>query len=157
MLKPFFIISAVFLLFSSVNVFPEEQPQSKVKGPITITSETLTADNKAHSALFEKNVVARTTDMILYADTMLVFYKEGSGDVTKIEASGNIRLYKNNRLITSRNATYYADEDKAVFTGDPRAVDGENVVTGSVMTYYIGEDRSYVEKSKVFLKNKKEQ
>ncbi len=44
-----------------------------------------------------------------------------------------------------------------IFTGEPRAVDGENVVTGSVMTYYIGEDRSFVEKSKVFLKSKKEQ
>ncbi len=157
MLKPFFIISFIFFLFSSVTAFCEEQSQAKIKGPITVTSETLTNDNKAHTALFEKNVIARTTDMTIYADKMLVYYKEGSGDVTKIEASGNVRLYKNGRIITSREATYYADEDKVVFTGDPRAVDGENVVTGSIMTYFIAEDRSYVERSKVFLKNKKEQ
>jgi hypothetical protein len=29
-------------------------------------------------------------------------------------------------------------------------------VTGTTMTYYISQDRSYVEKSKVFLKNKKD-
>jgi lipopolysaccharide export system protein LptA len=157
MLKRFFIISILFLFFTSVNAFSEEGAQRKIKGPITVTSETLTADNKSHTALFEKNVIARTTDMTLYADKMLVFYKEGSGDVTKIDASGNVRLFKGGRIITSLNATYYADEDKVIFTGQPRAIDGENVVTGSVMTYYIGEDRSYVEKSKVFLKNKKEQ
>jgi lipopolysaccharide export system protein LptA len=87
---------------------------------------------------------------------MLVFYREGSGDVTKIESTGNVRLLKSGRLITSQMATYYADEDKVVFTGEPRAEDGENVVTGVTMTYYISQDRSYVEKSKVFLKNKKD-
>ena len=156
MLKPFFIISIVFFFFTSVNVFSEEQPQSKVKGPITVTSETLTNDNKAHTALFEKNVIARTTDMTIYADKMLVTYKENTGEVTKIEASGNVKLYKNTRLITSNNATYYAAEDKVVFTGEPRAVDGENIITGSTMTYYIAEDRSHVENSKVYLKNRKE-
>jgi lipopolysaccharide export system protein LptA len=156
MLKPFFIISIAILFFTSLNAFSEESTQRKIKGPITVTSETLTDDNKSHTAFFEKNVIARTTDMTLYADTMLVYYKEGSGDVTKIDASGNVKLFKNGRVITSDKATYYADEDKVIFTGEPRAVDGENVVTGSIITYYISDDRSYVEKSKVFLKNKKE-
>ena len=108
-----------------------EEQKMKVKGPINITSETLTADNKARTALFEGNVVAKTTDMTIYSDKMLVFYKEGSGDVTKIESTGNVRLLKGTRLITSQNAVYYADEDKVVFTGEPRAMDGENVVTGA--------------------------
>jgi lipopolysaccharide export system protein LptA len=48
----------------------------------------------------------------------------------------------------------HADEDKVIFTGEPRAVDGENVVTGTKMKFFIKEDRSYVENSKVFLNNK---
>ncbi len=137
------------------NTSFSEETKAQVKGPITVTSETLTSDNKAHTALFERNVVAKTTDMTIHADKMLVFYKENTGDVTKIEATGNVKLYKNNRVITSQKAVYYAPEDKVVFTGEPKAVDGENVVTGSVMTYYIADDRSLVENSKVFLKNKK--
>ncbi|MBI5639236.1 MAG: lipopolysaccharide transport periplasmic protein LptA [Nitrospirae bacterium] len=133
-----------------------EMPKDRVKGPITITSETLTADNKAHTALFERNVIAKTTDMTIHADKMLVFYKEDGGEVTKIEATGNVRLLRETRLITSQQAVYHADEEKVEFLGEPRAVDGENVVTGTKMIYYINEDRSQVENSKVFLKNKKD-
>lgn len=131
-------------------------PTEKVRGPIKVTSETLTADNKAHTALFERNVVAKTGDMTMYADSMLVSYTEGSGEVTRIDAAGNVRLQKGSRLITSGNAVYFAGEDKVVFTGEPRAVDGENVVSGETMTYYINDDRSVVEKSKVLLKGRKE-
>ena len=155
MLKQFFIISFLSVLLYSAGASAAEQ-KMQVRGPINITSETLTSDNKAHTALFEGKVVAKTTDMTIYADKMLVFYREGSGDVTKIESTGNVRLLKSGRLITSQMAVYYADEDKVVFTGEPRAQDGENVVTGATMTYYISQDRSYVEKSKVFLKNKKD-
>ncbi len=155
MLKQFFIISFLSVLLYSA-VAPAAEQKMQVKGPINITSETLTSDNKAHTALFEGKVVAKTSEMTIYADKMLVYYKEGSGDVTKIDSTGNVRLLKGGRLITSQAAVYYADDDKVVFTGEPRAEDGENVVTGETMTYYISQDRSYVEKSKVFLKNKKD-
>jgi lipopolysaccharide export system protein LptA len=131
-----------------------EEAKPKVKGPITITSESLTADNKEHTALFERNVIAKTTDMTIYADWMLVFYEEQGGDVTKIEAKGDVRVYRDTKVITSKEAVYFADEEKVVFTGSPQAVDGENVVTGSKIVYYTKDDRSFVENSKVILKNK---
>lgn len=158
MSRPPFIASIVLLTLLSVRAFAETPKPSnqEVRGPITVTSETLTADSKAHTALFEKNVVARTTNMTIHADTMLVFYKENGGEVTRIDATGHVKLYKDTKLITSEKAVYFADEDKVVFTGEPRATDGDNVVTGTTMTYFIGADRSYVEHSKVFLKNKKD-
>jgi lipopolysaccharide export system protein LptA len=152
MLKRFFIISIALLVLPALTALAA--PKTLVKGPITITSATLTADNRAHTALFEKDVIAKTPNMTIYADSMLVFYTEQGGNVTKIEAAGNVKLYKDSRVITAQKATYFADQDKVVFTGEPRAVDGENVVTGSTMTYFIAEDRSYVEHSKVFMKNK---
>jgi lipopolysaccharide export system protein LptA len=153
MSKRFFIVSICFLLATALAAHAQEVKE-RISGPITVTSETLTNDSRQHTALFEKNVVAKTTDMTIHADKMLVFYKEQGGDVTRIDATGNVKVYKGTRLITSQAAVYYADEDKVVFTGDPRAVDGENVVTGSVITYYVKDDRSVVEHSKVFLKNK---
>jgi lipopolysaccharide export system protein LptA len=150
-----FIVGFGFLLLSA-NVFSAEESK-KIKGPIIITSETLTADNKTHTALFENSVVARTTDMTIYADRMLVYYAEDTGSVTKIEAVGGIKLIKGKRVITSKEATYYADGEKVIFTGEPRAVEGENVVTGSKMTYLLNEDRFLVEGSKVFLIKKKRQ
>ncbi len=156
-LKQLFIISLIVLLSGGLSDSFSEDAKQRVKGPIVVTSETLTADNKANTALFERNVVATTPEMTIHADKMLVFYKEQGGEVTKIEATGNVRLHKDTSVITSQSAVYYADQDKLVFTGSPRAVDGENVVTGSKMTFLIKEDRSIVENSKVFLKNKKEQ
>lgn len=155
MLKRLLIISLLLIFISATDTFSQDTKQ-RIRGPIVVTSETLTADNNAHTALFERNVVAKTTDMTIYADTMLVYYRENSGDVTKIESAGNVRVLRNTRIITSQKAVYYADEDKVIFTGDPRAVDGENVVTGTRMTYFINDDRSYVENSKVFLNNKKD-
>src|SRR3990172_12147740 len=103
MLKRFLIISIFFLFFPAIQSSAENQ-KANIKGPITITSETLTADNKAHTALFEKNVVAKTTNLTIQADKMLVFYKEDGGDVTKIESTGNVKVLKEDRIITSKAA-----------------------------------------------------
>lgn len=151
-----FIGSLIIIFLLSTNVFSAEEAQ-KIKGPIIITSEMLTADNQTHTALFEHNVVARTTDMTIYADKMLVYYDEDTGDVTRIDAEGNVKLIKENRVITSNEATYYADGEKVIFTGEPKAIDGENVVTGKKMTYLLNENRFLVEGSKVFLTKKKAQ
>lgn len=148
-------ISLFLFLLPLVNAWGEEQ-KARVKGPIVVTSESLTADNKAHTALFEKNVIAKTSDMTIYADWMLVYYRESGGDVTRIDAKGNVRVLRDAKVITSKEAVYLADEEKVVFTGEPRAVDGENVVTGSKITYYMKDDRSFVEDSKVFLKGKRD-
>ncbi len=154
MLKRLLIISIFFLFAPAIQSGAENQ-KANIKGPITITSESLTADNKAHTALFEKNVMARTTDLTIHADKMLVFYKE-DGVVTKIEATGSVRVLREARIITSKSATYYADEEKVLFTGEPRAMDGDNIVSGTKIIYFMGDDRFFVENSKVILKSKKE-
>jgi lipopolysaccharide export system protein LptA len=147
-----FYISGSFVIFFllSTNVFSAEEAK-RIKGPITITSEMLTADDQTHTALFENSVVAKTTDMTIYADRMLVYYNKDTGNVTK----GAVKVIKANRIITSSEATYYAEGEKVIFTGKPRALEGENVVTGSKMTYFLDKDRYLVEDSKVFLKKRK--
>jgi lipopolysaccharide export system protein LptA len=132
--------------------------KSRVKGPVTVTSETVTADNQAHTALFERNVIAKTTDMTMYADWMLVYYTDPGGEITKIESKGNVQIQKENKVMTSQEATYYANSpERIIFTGNPRAVDGENVVSGTKITYFVDDDRSFVEgSSKVIMKNKQD-
>jgi len=152
--KLFYLSGALIIfLLLSINVFSAEEAE-RIKGPIIITSEILTADNQTHTALFENSVVARTTDMTIYADRMLVYYNKDTGNVIRINAEGDVKLIKENRVITSKEAVYYAEGEKVIFSGEPRAVDGENVVTGRKMTYLLNEDRFLVEDSKVFLKNK---
>jgi len=132
--------------------------KSRVKGPVTVTSETLTADNQAHTALFEKNVIAKTTDMTMYADWMLVYYTDPGGEITKMHSKGNVKIHKDGKVMTSEEATYYADPpERIVFTGSPRAFDGQNVVSGTKITYFVDDDRSFVEgSSKVIMKSRQD-
>ena len=145
---------AVFLI--AATAYADEEVK-KLKGPIIINSQRLTADNKARTGLFEISVVAKTPDMTIYTDKMLVYYEKDTGNVKRIDATGSVKFIKEDRVITSKEATYYADGEKVIFTGEPRAVQGENVVTGIRMTYFMNDDRFFVEDSKALLTKKKEQ
>ncbi len=154
MLRQLFTVSVFISVVLAGSIFAEEKTE-QIKGPIVITSQTLLSDNKARTALFEGSVVAKTENMTLYSDKMLVYYAEGSGNVTKIEAEGRVKLVKKDLVVTSKAANYFADEEKVIFTGEPRAVEKGNIVTGTKMTYLMKEVRSFVENSRVLLENKK--
>jgi len=122
--------------------------------PIVITAKTLIADNKNNVVIFEGTVVAKSKDMTIYSDRMEVFYANSMGEITKILAQGNVKTIKDNRVIFSKEATYLRQEEKVIFTGEPRAVDGENVVMGTEIVYYIKEDRSVVKDSRIVIKKR---
>jgi len=166
MLRQLLIVSIFVSLITIGSVFSSaavdlpkagEDKTDGLKGPIVITSATLSADNNARTALFEGSVVAKTEEMTLYADKMLVYYAEQTGNVTKIDADGRVKLIKKDLVVTSKAAIYFADEEKIIFTGEPKAVDKGNVVTGTKMIHMLKDDRSFVENSRVLLENKKGQ
>ena len=136
----------------------------KEQAPTIITSQSLTADNKAKTALFTGSVVAKKADTTIYTDRMLVYYSEGGSgsNIDKIESDGNVKLVRGDRVVTSGKMVYYAGTDKdktderAIFTENPRAAEGKNVVIGTKMTYYMKDDRSLVENSKVFVVEKEQ-
>lgn len=151
----FRIILGAILFAALLPVSAQCEPSSGlIKGPIVITSSTLSADSGANKAVFEGSVVAKTDEMTLYSDRMSVFYSE-DGDIEKIDARGNIKLLKGQRVLTSRSAIYLASEGKITFTGEPMAVEGNNIITGSEIVYLIDEDRSLVRNSKVYIQQDK--
>ncbi len=125
------------------------------KKPIVITSQTLTADNRKHTAVFEGSVVAKTGDLVIYADQMTVFYDTSDNKIKKIHASGNVRVHNRERAIFSDEAVYFSngDGERIIFSGSPRAVEGENVITGTRITFYPEDDRAVVEGSRVILQD----
>lgn len=155
MSKAYFIVSIILILFTA-EAMSSTIIATKEKKPIVITSNTLTADNNNNTAVFEGSVVAKTDDIIIYSDKMTVFYDNSEGKLTKIYASGNVKVHRKERAIFSREATYLDEEEKIIFTGEPKAVEGENVITGTQIIYFLKDDRSIVEGSKVILKNNKQ-
>ncbi len=151
------IVFLVLIIVSGV-VFAEERKESTE--PIIITSQSLINDSKARTATFEGNVVAKKGQTTLYASKMIVYYEDEQkgGDIKMIEAIGNVKLVKADRVITSHKATYFPEpEEMVIFTGEPRATEGKNLVTGEKITYFMKDDRALVEKSKVYLKERKTQ
>lgn len=144
----------IALCFTASAACAQDNKLFGAKGPIVITSLTMTADNRANSALFEGSVVASTDNMKIFSDRMLVYYDE-TGKVTKIESDGHVKLLRGERIITSETAVYFAADEKLIFTGQPRALEGGSIVSGTRMIYMMKEDRYKVENSKVFIEEKK--
>ncbi|MGH7233110.1 MAG: LptA/OstA family protein [Nitrospiraceae bacterium] len=65
--------------------------------------------------------------------------------VSMIEATGRVRIVKEDGQATCRKAIYHGDEDKIVLTGDPVAWQKGTRVTGQKIIMYLAEDRSVVE------------
>jgi lipopolysaccharide export system protein LptA len=156
MLKPLFIfhniLISLILFFSFSSATAAEKAE---KTPIVITSQTLTAESNNKTAVFEGSVVATKEDLTIYSDKMTVFYDNSESKIRKIYAVGNVKAHKNERVIFSDEATYMENEKKIIFTGNPRAVEGENVVSGTQITLYLEDERAYVEGSRVILQDQK--
>jgi len=154
MSRAFFIVNSILIflipLIGSTFATGEETEGKS----IVITSQTLTVDNKSKVAIFEGSVVAKSDDITIQADKMTVFYDKTHSKITKIHALGNVRVYKKERAIFSNEAIYSGEEERIVFTGHPKAVEGENVITGEQIIYFLKDDRAVVEKSKVVLRSK---
>ncbi len=157
MSRQFFIVNFILsALLIHVTVSAANLIDKKGKNPIIITSETLTADNKNSTAIFEGTVVAKTDAVTMYSDKMTVYYDNARNKVTKIHALGRVKVHKEEKALFSDEAIYLEEEDKIIFTGNPKAVDGENVISGTQIIFYLKDDRAEVQGSRVVLQNKQE-
>jgi lipopolysaccharide export system protein LptA len=151
MLRVFFIFNAALLIFLTPAFATSGPAGAGDDKKIVITSQTLTAYNKRNTAVFEGDVKTIAGDLTIYSDKMTVFYDNPDGDVTKIHATGNVKVHKEGRTIFSEEATYLTEEEKIIFNGKPRVVEGENVVSGRRIIYFLKDDRAVVEDSRVIL------
>jgi lipopolysaccharide export system protein LptA len=65
--------------------------------------------------------------------------------VRRIEATGHVKIEKENGNATCQKAVYFSDDDKIILTGDPVAWEKGTRVSGRQITMYLAEDRSVVE------------
>ncbi len=132
----------------------------------TVTSERMTVQNKDRRAVFEGKVVLTKGDLVVRSDLMVVFYEPrdqqkigsapagvaGEGEeqvsqmaVSKIEATGRVKIEKKAGTATCRKAVFYQKEQKIVLTGDPVAWERGNRVTGDRIIMFLDQDRTVVD------------
>ncbi len=136
-------------LIASVDAFAEDVESRK----IVVTSVSLEIDGQGNTALFEGNVVAKVDHLTMYSDRMKVTYSESENKVAEIYAKGNVRVHNEGKAIFSKEAKYIREEEKIIFIGTPKVIEGENIITGTKIIYFFNDDRAIVEGSRVVLKN----
>jgi len=141
----------------------------------TITAKKMTVKNQDSQAVFEGAVVLTRGSLVVYSDRMIVMFRapdSSAGDhqkgsevlksplpskgpdtmpavsnrsVSRIEATGRVKIEKDSGSATCEKAVYYQAGDKIVLTGDPVAWDKGTRVSGKQITMFLAEDRSVVE------------
>jgi len=106
--------------------------------PISVTADRLEADDVARQVKFVGNVVARQ-------GALTVFYQEGSQEIDRVEADGDVRIVQGARVATGNKGIFFREEGRVVLTGDARVHQGTDFVEGDVITVLLGEEKSIVQ------------
>ena len=126
---------------------PEKTKARTSYQPINISSDRMEADNRNRIVNFLGNVVARSEDMVIFADQISAFYTK-KGKIKKIVAQGNVKINQDERTATCQMATYFQPSQKIILTGRPKVWQGSNIVSGGKITIFLNEDKISIERGK---------
>ena len=127
--------------------------------PIEITSNRMEAFNEKKLIIFSGNAIAKQGNKVLKADQLNLYYKkepdkkvkvgttetEGTGNLEKIEAKGNVSLTQGERVAIGDEAIYLRDSGKVIMTGNAVLSEGKNSIKGDRVIVFLNEDRGVVE------------
>jgi lipopolysaccharide export system protein LptA len=134
----------VTLLVFTSGAFGAE-PGSLIKDqPLEVTSGRLEADDAAHKVTFFDKVVARQGELMIYADTLTIFYAGAKREVERIVAEKDVRIVQQNRVVTGERAEYDHRAGTVELTGSPAVHQGKDAVSGDKITVYLNENRSVI-------------
>jgi len=143
------LLIAVFLINVSYGA-KSKGKSSKQKKPIPtiIEADELVYFQKENKAVYKGNVVVKRGDLTIYANKMDI-YMDKNGDVKKIIATGNVRIYKSpDREGRGNKAIYDKEADTIVLIGNALLKQGKNVVEGDRIIHYISKEITEVKGAK---------
>lgn len=152
------LFSLVFLAPPQMQTFSQQKKASKgisSERPIVIHSDTLEFDQQKRIITFEGKVKARSEDMVIDCQKMIVYYHESptkndsnveSGRIDKIIALGNVVINRSDGgMARAGRAVFYQNEGKVVLTENPSVQQGPDLVEGHRIVMFLGENRSIIE------------
>jgi lipopolysaccharide export system protein LptA len=135
------------------KALPKGIPQEE---PIVIHSDTLLFDQQQRIITFKGKVKARSEDMEVDCQEMIVYLRENpsssstveSGRIEKIIALGDVVITTSDGgKARAGKAVFYQSEEKAVLTENPSVQQGPDLVEGYRIEMYLRENRSIIEGS----------
>ncbi|MEM7613667.1 MAG: lipopolysaccharide transport periplasmic protein LptA [Pseudomonadota bacterium] len=104
--------------------------------PVEIASDSLAVNQSDGTASFQGNVVVGQGSLRLAADSITVFYGGdggATGQVTKMEAAGNVTLTNGAEAAEAEAASYDVATGKVAMTGDVLLTQGDNALSGQAL------------------------
>ncbi|MBP7529569.1 MAG: outer membrane protein assembly factor BamD, partial [Syntrophorhabdaceae bacterium] len=98
------------------------------KKPIDIVSDTMEGFDKEKYVFFKGSVVAKQDDLYIYSDTMEAFMSPDTNEIEKANAKGNVRIIKQNRTATCKEAFFDNVKGEILLKGNAVVTSGKDKV-----------------------------
>jgi len=116
--------------------------------PVRIQAERLEADNQAGVLIFTGQVLLRQGELILSTDRMETYFNPQSREVTRILATGNVKMSQGDRVGVGDKAEYDVPNESLILSGSPRLIQGEDRVEGERIRVDLTRNRYEVENAR---------
>jgi lipopolysaccharide export system protein LptA len=118
------------------------------KKPVDIGSDTMEGFDKEKYVLFKGSVIAKQEDLFIFADTVEAYMSEDTNEIEKAIAKGNVKIVKQDRTATCREAIFENAKGEITLRGDVVVYQGQDKLSGDVIIYFVNEDRVVVQADK---------
>ncbi len=136
----------LLILFQlSFPVMAQEGSREKTCLPVTITSDRMEGNFKEGVITFLDHVKVVRGEMVLHADRVDTYPKNGGEDVERIVARGHVRVIQGSQTSVADQVEYLKQGELLILTGHARVSDGKNTVFGPLIRVYLDENRAEVE------------
>ena len=125
-----------------------EQPFGKDK-KLMVQSEKATFSGQSNLAQFFKNVVISMAPMKITGSEAQFEYEKEMGSISSVKVKGKVRAYDADKWITSKQVEIHLKEEKFVFKGNPRVVQGEDELRGEEIVLRDGGQFVQIRKARV--------
>lgn len=116
--------------------------------PVEITSDSLSVDQLANTALFSGTVVVGQGELRLAADEVEVIYasdETGGNTIETIRATGNVTVTNGTEAAEGAAAVYQVGAGAIALEGDVVLTQGPNAVSGDRLTIDLDSGRARME------------
>lgn len=157
----FFILVFIFIANIAQAQVSDLAKDHDSSQPVEITADALEVFQEKQTAVFSGNVDAKQGELILRADKMTVYYREGGGNnkakkegslmpdadmgsksISKIVAIGDVFIISGTETAKGEKGVFDVDNNIISLSGSVVLTNGENTLKGDSLIYDIGRGKS---------------
>jgi len=121
----------------SFKAYAQESP---AVSKTVITSDSLVFDYGRSTCIFDGSVVVDDPRVKMECDKLYVFF-DATNNVDSIVATGNVKVWQDDRRGVCEKAVYTETTGTIVMTGKPRLQSGNNLVRGDKIKIFVNSEK----------------